>query len=86
MARQELNDRMRPFKKELEANDKKLALLTAERSSLEERLTQPLPPAEIVEAGKRLKACGDQIDALEERWLELNDMIEGLTAQVGNDS
>jgi len=86
LARQELADRMRPFKKELEANDKKLAQLTAERAQIEQRLTEPLPAAEIVEAGKRLKACSDEIDALEERWLEINDAMEGLTAQAGNDS
>ena len=86
LARQELADKMRPFKKELEANDKKLAQLTAERAQIEQRLTEPLPPAEIVEAGKRLKACSDEIDALEERWLEINDAMEGLTAQAGNDS
>lgn len=86
LARQELADKMRPFKKELEANDKRLAQLTAERAQIEQRLTEPLPPAEIVEAGKRLKACSDEIDALEERWLEINDAMEGLTAQAGNDS
>jgi ATP-binding cassette subfamily F protein 3 len=86
LARQELADKMRPFKKELEANDKKLAQLTAERAQIEQRLTEPLPAAEIVEAGKRLKACSDEIDALEERWLEINDAMEGLTAQAGNDS
>ncbi|MEG1769683.1 MAG: ABC transporter, partial [Comamonas sp.] len=86
LARQELADKIRPFKKELEANDKKLAQLTAERAQIEQRLTEPLPPAEIVEAGKRLKACSDEIDALEERWLEINDAMEGLTAQAGNDS
>lgn len=85
-ARQGLAEKLRPFKKELEANDKKLAQLSAERAALEERLAQPLPPAEIAESGKRLKACNDEIDALEERWLELNDLIEGLTAQAGNDS
>ncbi|MCT9811943.1 ATP-binding cassette domain-containing protein [Acidovorax sp. Be4] len=86
LARQELADSIRPFKKELEANDKKLALLTAERAALEKRLSEPLPAAEIAESGKRLKACNDEIEALEERWLELNDMIEGLTAQVGNEA
>lgn len=86
LARQELAERMRPFKKELEANDKKLAQRTAERAQLEQRLSEPLPPAEIAECGKRLKSCNDEINALEERWLELNELIEGLTAQAGNDS
>ena len=39
----------------------------------------PLPPADIAEAGKRLKAVGDELDACEERWLELSEAIEQLT-------
>jgi ATP-binding cassette subfamily F protein 3 len=34
-------------------------------------LAEPLPPAEIADAGKRLKALNDEIGRLEERWLAL---------------
>ena len=51
----------------------------AELDALEEKLATPLPPADIAEAGKRLKAVGDELDASEERWLELSEAIEQLT-------
>ena len=52
----------------------------AEKAALEERLAQPLPAAEIAEAGKRLKALNDEIAQLEERWLALSDQLESLAA------
>ena len=57
-------------------DEERLAALSAEKNQLEERLTQGLAPAEIAECGKRLKACGDEVDALEERWLELSETIQ----------
>ncbi|WP_280192568.1 ATP-binding cassette domain-containing protein [Delftia sp. PS-11] len=86
LARQQLAEKTRPFKKELEQIDKRLPQLQAERAGLEERLSQPIAAAEIAEAGKRLKACTDEIDALEERWLELSGEIEQLTALAGNEA
>ena len=44
------------------------------------RLAEPLPPAEIADAGKRLKALNDEIAQLEERWLALSDQLEALAA------
>jgi len=54
--------------------------LNAERTALETQLTQPMPAAEIAQAGRRLKAVSDQLEALEERWLTLTDQIEQATA------
>jgi ATP-binding cassette subfamily F protein 3 len=78
--RQQLADKARPLKKELEQIDKRLAVLAAERASLEERLSQALPPAEIAECGKRLKQGGDETQALEERWLEISGQLEAMGA------
>jgi len=39
-----------------------------------------MPAAEIAQAGRRLKALVDQLEALEERWLALTDQIEQATA------
>ncbi|MBY0453292.1 MAG: ATP-binding cassette domain-containing protein [Burkholderiaceae bacterium] len=78
-ARQQLAQKLRPLKKELEQIDQRMAVLTAERSALEQRLTQPLPPAEIADCGRRLKVCNDETAALEERWLELSEQIEAQT-------
>ena len=49
-----------------------------ERSALEQRLSTPLPPADIAEAGRRLKAVGDELDALEDEWLRLSGEIEAI--------
>ena len=75
-ARQQLAQKTRPYKQELAQVEERLAALSTEKNQLEERLTQGLAPAEIAECGKRLKACGDEVDALEERWLELSETIQ----------
>ena len=75
-ARQQLAQKTRPYKQELAQVEERLADLSTEKNQLEERLTQGLAPAEIAECGKRLKACGDEVDALEERWLELSETIQ----------
>ena len=77
-ARQALAEKTKPLKKELEKIDTRMAQLGAEKAALEEKLATPLPPADIAEAGKRLKAVGDELDACEERWLELSEAIEQL--------
>jgi ATP-binding cassette subfamily F protein 3 len=35
-----------------------------------------MPPAEMAEAGRRLKALAEEVSALEERWLELTHLLE----------
>jgi len=79
-ARQQQAEKLRPLKKELEQLDKRLAALAEERAELEEQLTQPLPPADIADRGRRLKAGNDETEALEERWLELSAQIEETSA------
>jgi ATP-binding cassette subfamily F protein 3 len=75
-ARQQLAERTRPLKRELEQIDQRLSALVAERADLEQRLTQPLPPAEIADLGRRLKAGHDETARLEERWLEISSELE----------
>ena len=70
----------RELKKELEQIDKRLATLAAERAELEARLTQPLPPSEIADCGKRLKQGQDETEKLEERWLEISTALEEMGA------
>ena len=74
--RQQLATRLKPLKKELEQAERRIATLEAERSQLEAQLSGALPPTEIAEAGRRLKAVGDELARLEERWLELSGAIE----------
>ncbi len=78
-ARQQLAERTRPLKKELERTDKRLGTLGTERAELESRLAQPLPPAEIADCGRRLKAVNDEVAQLEERWLEISAALEEIS-------
>ena len=77
-SRQGQQEKTRPLKKELEQIDKRMTELQTTKNTLEERLTQPMPPAEIADSGKRLKAATDEIATLEERWLELSSALEAL--------
>ena len=81
--RQQLAERTRPLKRELEQIDKRLAALAAERAGLEERLTQALPPADIADAGRRLKSGNDETAQLEERWLEISAQLEEIATATG---
>lgn len=69
-------DRTKPLRKELDQVDQRMARLQAEKASLEERLMQPMPPGDIANAGRQLKAVQDELDGLELRWLELSEQIE----------
>ena len=75
-ARQQQAERLRPLKRELEQIDQRLAVLGTERAALQERLSTPLPPADIADCGRRLKAAEDEAAALEDRWLELSGDLE----------
>ncbi len=82
-ARQQLADKTKPFKKELEQIDKKLPQLNAQRDTLETKLATPgLSGADIVEAGKQLSAVNGEIEQLEERWLELSEQIEAISQEL----
>ncbi|TAJ57740.1 ATP-binding cassette domain-containing protein [Variovorax sp.] len=78
--RQQRSEQAKPLKRELSKIDERMAAAGTERSALEARLAEPLPPAEIADAGKRLKALNDEIGQLEERWLALSDQLEALSA------
>ena len=53
-----------------------MAAIDKEKTALEELLSSPIPPAEIAEAGRRLKVLSDEVARLEERWLELTQLLE----------
>jgi ATP-binding cassette subfamily F protein 3 len=83
LQRQQLATRLKPLKKELEQAERRIAALETEKSQLEQRLSSMLPPAEIAEAGRRLKGVTEELAALEERWLELSGQIEAAEAVSG---
>lgn len=80
--RKEINEKKRPLKKEQDGIEKTMATLEAEKQSLHDRLASTLAPAEIAEAGKRLKTVEDELAALELRWLELTEAMEQLESAV----
>jgi ATP-binding cassette subfamily F protein 3 len=80
--RQQLSSRLKPLKKEREQAEQRMAQLGAEKAKLEARLAQPLPSADIADAGRRLKSIVDELGMLEERWLELSGQIEAAEAPV----
>ncbi|MEK7344080.1 MAG: ATP-binding cassette domain-containing protein [Pseudomonadota bacterium] len=79
LRRQQMAAQTRPLKKELEQNEQRMAAIEKEKSALEQQLSTPLSPAEIAEAGRRLKALTDEVAVLEERWLELTAQLEETT-------
>ena len=71
---------LKPLKKELDKVDAQMKTLSTERQTLQARLAATTAPAEMAQAGKRLKAVDAELQTLEERWLELTDQIETATA------
>jgi ATP-binding cassette subfamily F protein 3 len=56
-----------------------MAQLAQEKSSLESAMAEPHNQSDMADMGRRLKALGDETDALEARWLELHEAIEELS-------
>jgi ATP-binding cassette subfamily F protein 3 len=79
-ARQALAATLRPLKKALEEAERRMGELETEKAGLEAQLSRGLSPAEIAEAGRRLKGVGEELARLEERWLELTGEIEAAQA------
>ena len=78
--RQQQMEVTKPMRKELEKIDQKIQSLGSEKTSLENLLTTSKAAAEIAQTGKRLKVIEQDLETLEERWLELTEQIETATA------
>jgi ATP-binding cassette subfamily F protein 3 len=78
--RQQLAAQTRPLKRELEQNEQRMTSIEAEKSRLEALLSATVSPAEMADAGRRLKALADEVATLEERWLELTSLLEEATS------
>jgi ATP-binding cassette subfamily F protein 3 len=78
--RQQLAAQTRPLKRELEQNEQRMASIETEKTRLEALLTTPISPADMADAGRRLKALADEVTSLEERWLELTSLLEEATS------
>ncbi len=78
-ATQKLAAQAKPLKTELAQLDQKLAKASAERDRLNEALSRPgLSAADLADHGRRLKTVGDEIDAIEQRWLVVSESLEQL--------
>jgi ATP-binding cassette subfamily F protein 3 len=83
-ARQRLAEQTKPLRKEMDKIDARLHQLADERQSIEAQLASgSATPAQIVDAGKRLKMLGEELEAAELRWLALSEEIEALQAAAG---
>ncbi len=81
--RQKLADRTRPWRNELAGIDKRLASLNTEKAKIEAKLSQPDTPASgMAELGRNLNHSAAEIAMLEERWLELQSLIEAAEAEA----
>ncbi len=72
----ELNERLRPLKKELAQVEQRMAQLGEQRSRIETELMATQDPARLAQAGRELKAIDQENSELEGRWLELTEAIE----------
>jgi ATP-binding cassette subfamily F protein 3 len=57
-----------------------MASIEAEKNRLEALLITPVSPAEMADAGRRLKALSDEVATLEERWLAITSLLEESTS------
>ncbi len=76
--RQQLADQLKPHKKQRDALERRLASLQTEQAALHAQLQGNLSPAELAEAGKRLKVVDDALADTEEQWLEVASEIEAI--------
>jgi ATP-binding cassette, subfamily F, member 3 len=74
--RQQQAEATKPLRKEIEKIDQRMKALNSEQDNLQALLATTTAPAELAQAGKRLKAIESEIGMLEERWLELTEQIE----------
>ncbi|MBQ0944163.1 ATP-binding cassette domain-containing protein [Ideonella sp. 4Y16] len=83
-ARQALAGKTRPLRNELAQIDAKMEKLAAERAKLEAGIVDgSISGPELAEAGRQLNHVAAEVAMLEERWLELSEQIEAMSAEAG---
>ena len=83
-ARQQQSDKLKPLRKEINRIDNRLGVLFNDRDAIEAALaTGQLPPAQLADKGRQLKAISEEIGLLEGQWLELSTQVDELSAQAG---
>ena len=80
--RNQVANRTRPLRAEVQQIDGRMEKLAAERVALEAQLAGgKLSGADIAETGRRLNHLSAEVAMLEERWLALQSEIEGITGE-----
>ena len=64
------------LKRKLADLEARMATLQAEGTQLEAHLCQSPPPSDFASLGKRLKVVNEELQTLEEQWLEVSEQIE----------
>ncbi len=70
------DNRTRQLRRELEKAEARLAELNQQKTALEAKLAGHPSVAEITELGLQLQQVQNELDTLEERWLELSGQVE----------
>jgi ATP-binding cassette subfamily F protein 3 len=70
--------KQKPIKKEIDQAEKRMAELNAQKEALESKLSSTNDPAELAEAGKKLKALNEELHSIEERWLHLSEQLDNM--------
>ena len=68
--------KLRPLQKALGEAEGRMAALETEKTALEAKFSESLSPTDIAATGRRLQVIGDELAALEERWLALSGEID----------
>ena len=77
-SRQLTAEQLKPMRQELARTEQRMTEASAERDALAAQLGRAdLPAAERAELGRRLKLRTDEVETLEERWLELSEALAG---------
>jgi ATP-binding cassette subfamily F protein 3 len=70
--------RNKPLQKELADIESQIATLNTEKTTLEAALLKPADAQAMAQSGKRLKAIGQMLEGLDERWLGVTEQMEGV--------
>jgi ATP-binding cassette subfamily F protein 3 len=71
---------LKPLKRKLEGIEARMAQLNGEGSALEGQFAGNPPAHEMAELGKRLKSVNEELQRLEEQWLDVSTQIEVASA------
>jgi ATP-binding cassette subfamily F protein 3 len=80
LAQQQQLAALRPLKKELQQIEERLTKAQSEERRLQELMATSTAATVLAENGKLLKTLTQDIERLEERWLDLSEQIEKASA------